>query len=170
MLCPACRDGQWSGWLTGKDADQLHDKMLARNRFLLLVVVGGAALAIISLSLQFCKYTVSVCAQLISHVCKNRSSFYTLNNQNHIAVSVIFWLIVKPYIQQKNPQLSCCVFVFKHAHPLFCFPTQETPFIPKQSRIPYRLPINIQHQQWASGYSETSTECVATHSHLLWNA
>ncbi|KAF0030664.1 hypothetical protein F2P81_017395 [Scophthalmus maximus] len=34
-------------------ADQSHDKMLARNRFLLLVVVGGAALAVISLSLQF---------------------------------------------------------------------------------------------------------------------
>lgn len=33
--------------------DQSHDKMLARNRFLLLVMVGGAVLAIISLSLQF---------------------------------------------------------------------------------------------------------------------
>ncbi|KAM9318081.1 2-phosphoxylose phosphatase 1 isoform 2-T2 [Pholidichthys leucotaenia] len=36
----------------GRDTDHSH-KMLARNRFILLVVVGGAALAIISLSLQF---------------------------------------------------------------------------------------------------------------------
>lgn len=43
-----------------KDVDQSHDKMLARNRFLLLVVVGGAVLAIVSLSLQFCKCTLCV--------------------------------------------------------------------------------------------------------------
>ncbi|KAM6933762.1 2-phosphoxylose phosphatase 1 [Xenentodon cancila] len=36
-----------------RDAAQSHDKMLARNRFLLLVMVGGAVLAIVSLSLQF---------------------------------------------------------------------------------------------------------------------
>lgn len=35
------------------ETDQSNDKMLARNRFLLLVVVGGAALAVLSLSLQF---------------------------------------------------------------------------------------------------------------------
>ena len=62
LLFPDCRDGQWPGWLTERDADQSHDKMLARNRFLLLVVVGGAALAVISLSLQFCKCTVHICA------------------------------------------------------------------------------------------------------------
>lgn len=57
-LCPDCRDGQWPGWLTEGDANQPHDKMLARNRFLLLLVVGGVTLAIISLSLQFCEYTI----------------------------------------------------------------------------------------------------------------
>lgn len=50
------------------------------------------------------------------------------------------------------------------------FPIQETPFISKQSRILCRLPINIQHQQWASGCSETLGDSVATHSHLLWKA
>ncbi|KAI4786242.1 hypothetical protein KUCAC02_037252, partial [Chaenocephalus aceratus] len=52
-LRPDCRDGWRSGWLTDRKEDQSHEKMLARNRFLLLVMVGGAALAIISLSLQF---------------------------------------------------------------------------------------------------------------------
>lgn len=47
----------WMADATG-GADQSHDKMLARNRFLLLVVVGGAALAVISLSLQFCEFLV----------------------------------------------------------------------------------------------------------------
>lgn len=33
------------------------DKMLGRNRFLVLLVGGGVTLAIISLSLQFCECT-----------------------------------------------------------------------------------------------------------------
>lgn len=40
-----------------KDTAQLHDKMLGRNRFLLLLLAGGVTLAIVSLSLQFCECT-----------------------------------------------------------------------------------------------------------------
>ncbi|XP_036067087.1 2-phosphoxylose phosphatase 1, partial [Oryzias melastigma] len=40
-----------------KTVDWIHPKMLARNRFLLLVVVGGVVLAIVSVSLQFLNLT-----------------------------------------------------------------------------------------------------------------
>lgn len=60
-------DGWWTETPTGS-------KMLARNRFLFLVVVGGAVLAVLSFSLQFCKstrvplykYTFSVTQELWS--------------------------------------------------------------------------------------------------------
>lgn len=49
-----------------KTVDWIHPKMLARNRFLLLVVVGGVVLAIVSVSLQFCKYSLLINYLLIA--------------------------------------------------------------------------------------------------------
>ncbi|TNN01295.1 hypothetical protein fugu_010677 [Takifugu bimaculatus] len=45
------------GWLMEKDAVQRLDEMLGRNRFLLLLLVGGVTLAFVSLSLQFLNLT-----------------------------------------------------------------------------------------------------------------
>lgn len=126
--------------------------MLARNRFLLLVAVGGAALAIISLSLQFCKCAVMFVIHLTaSHIHSVSDALAQYSNFN-VKDSAVF-------------NSSCvCMCVCVHTCISFhCVPIQQTPFIPRQSTIPYRVPINIQLQQRASGYSETLGETVATH-------
>lgn len=121
--------------------------MLARNRFLLLVVVGGAVLAIISLSLQFCKLDICVGAQALCIVKLHLSEALAL--QLHSTEQCL------------SRPTHCCI----HAYPLIAFPFKRPPFKPRQSRILCRAPINIQHQQWASGCSETCRDTLR----LLWN-
>lgn len=83
-LCPDCRglDLVWmaDGQGRSRPITWSHDKMLARNRFLLLVVVGGAALAILSLSLQFCKYGVFEvwCLIFKGHSCNEWSEWFVV--------------------------------------------------------------------------------------------
>lgn len=115
--------------------------MLARNRFLLLVVVGGATLAIISLSLQFCKCSSGLLFS--AHPSSLRTNCFCLRE-----VARVF--------------LRACLCSFMrsfHRAPIHQTPP---PFIPKQSSTLHGRPINIQHRQWDRGCSERSD--------VLWKA
>lgn len=60
-----------------------RDKMLGRNRFLVLLAVGGVTLAIISLSLQFCECTHISCSSY-SVVVEQKPACMSPSSQNSL--------------------------------------------------------------------------------------
>lgn len=145
-LCPDCRvlDLVWmaDGQGRSRPITWSNDKMLARNRFLLLVVVGGAVLAILSLSLQFCKYGVFEvwCPIFKDHSCNEWSEWFVffggVGIMDHLFY-FLFWTLVaiKETLRYKLVFFllfplkllllffsSACGFVFTHAYPVIAVP------------------------------------------------